>query len=102
MFVPDWPTFSLGLITFLCKCPNKCFFFRMSEFRVVCHYLFFEQCREREREMHGPKKRGPKPKNLATKVVLFDSCLMPIHDTDSLGYYFDEAHWLKSIFPIKR
>lgn len=30
----------------------------------------FEQ-KERERELHGPKKRGPKPKNLPAKVLFW-------------------------------
>lgn len=32
---------------------------------------FFFCFRERERELHGPKKRGPKPKNLVMKVQVF-------------------------------
>lgn len=32
---------------------------------------FFSFFRERERELHGPKKRGPKPKNLVMKVQFF-------------------------------
>lgn len=28
--------------------------------------------RERERELHGPKKRGPKPKNLVMKVPFME------------------------------
>lgn len=32
---------------------------------VTTFFFFF---RERERELHGPKKRGPKPKNLVMKV----------------------------------
>uniref|UniRef100_A0A3Q4MPX6 Neuronal pentraxin receptor n=1 Tax=Neolamprologus brichardi TaxID=32507 RepID=A0A3Q4MPX6_NEOBR len=41
--------------------------------------LGFEQ-KERERELHGPKKRGPKPKNLVMKVPFF---FMLLHREDS-------------------
>uniref|UniRef100_A0A096M3R5 Chromobox homolog 6a n=1 Tax=Poecilia formosa TaxID=48698 RepID=A0A096M3R5_POEFO len=37
--------------------------------------LGFEQ-KEREREMHGPKKRGPKPKNFVAKVRLLQLMFM--------------------------
>lgn len=47
--------------------------------------------------MHGPKKRGPKPKSLATKVELFDSCLLPTHETDSLSYHFDGDDFLNNM-----
>lgn len=33
-----------------------------------CHFLFH---RERDRELHGPKKRGPKPKNFVMKVHFY-------------------------------
>lgn len=34
----------------------------------ICH------CRERERELYGPKKRGPKPKTFLLKVNFGAAC----------------------------
>uniref|UniRef100_A0A3B4FIE5 Chromobox 6 n=1 Tax=Pundamilia nyererei TaxID=303518 RepID=A0A3B4FIE5_9CICH len=48
--------------------------------------LGFEQ-KERERELHGPKKRGPKPKNLVMKVqfVFFLSHLLPSSSSSAVA-----------------
>lgn len=44
------------------------FSFVVNAILTVTTFFFF---RERERELHGPKKRGPKPKNLVMKVPFF-------------------------------
>ncbi|CDQ94053.1 unnamed protein product [Oncorhynchus mykiss] len=44
----------------------------------------FEQ-KERERELHGPKKRGPKPKNLPAKVLFWMLLCATIRTTAELG-----------------
>ena len=36
---------------------------------TLCNLFAFLRCRERERELYGPKKRGPKPKTFLLKVT---------------------------------
>lgn len=46
-----------------CKCVLYSLHFAPDALKAaVCH------CRERERELYGPKKRGPKPKTFLLKV----------------------------------
>lgn len=48
-----------------CKCVLYALHFAPDVLKTgICH------CRERERELYGPKKRGPKPKTFLLKVSL--------------------------------
>lgn len=62
MSAVSWPGWALEPAR-SCKCVLSSLHFAPDALKTgVC------RCRERERELYGPKKRGPKPKTFLLKV----------------------------------